>query len=100
MLNISNQANFRTTLIIAVSVAVLSVFGAVSTVAQEDVTAPTVALPTQRSDGERFVIEESRVKERISGETVVQSTRQDSVALATVEAVSAEGYVLDIDTQS
>lgn len=67
--------------------------------AQDEAGAPTVALPTQRRDGERFVIETSHVKERIDGETVMHSMRQNTVAVATVGSVAANGYVLDIDTR-
>ena len=87
-------------MIAAIAGATLSGVGVVPVAAQEDAAAPTLALPTQRTNGERFVIEASQVKEKINGETVVQSARQDSVVVATVESVSDDGYVLDVDMQS
>ncbi len=88
------------TLLAVTSGLVLSPGATAPALAQDAAAATTVALPMQRTDGERFVIEASQVRERIEGDTVVQSARQESVVVATVGSVDADGYILDVDTQS
>jgi hypothetical protein len=61
--------------------------------------AGSVALPSNRVVGERFVIETTTTTQRISGSSVTQAWRHETVAVATAEEVTPAGYILDLNTR-
>lgn len=60
--------------------------------------AAKVVLPNDRVAGERFIIDTTTTKERISRSKETQAWRHETVTVATAEDVTATGYTLDLDT--
>lgn len=60
--------------------------------------AAKVVLPNDRIVGERFIIDTTTTKQRISRSNETQAWRHEAMTVATAEAVTASGYILDMDT--